>query len=197
MCIRDRSYTVNQSAVTSGFHLTANYTELSRVVVESTPPGLTLQVDGSNCVTPCNVDRQSGATFQVTAPTQITLGQGSRLDFGSWSDGGASGHTVTVSQSFATLTASYNSFYQLSASSNPGNGSAFRFSPSSSDLFYAQGTNVTVTALPNVGFKFGHWTGVLSGSYPSGVVTMSTPQAVVAQMITVPYICLLYTSRCV
>jgi len=183
-----QSYTVNQSAVTSGFHLTANYTELSRVVVESTPPGLTLQVDGSNCVTPCNVDRQSGATFQVTAPTQITLGQGSRLDFGSWSDGGASGHTVTVSQSFATLTASYNSFYQLSASSNPGNGSAFRFSPSSSDLFYAQGTNVTVTALPNVGFKFGHWTGVLSGSYPSGVVTMSTPQAVVAQMITVPYI---------
>jgi uncharacterized protein (TIGR03437 family) len=95
---------------------------------------------------------------------------------------------VTVSQSYSTLTASYNTFYQLTATSNPGNGSAFKFSPSSTDMFYAQGTPVTVTAEPNKGFNFGHWTGALSGSYPSGTVTLSTPQAVVAQMITVPYI---------
>ena len=42
--------------------------------------------------------------------------------------------------------------------------------------------------MPNNGFKFGHWTGALTGSFPSGVVTMLSPQAVVAQMITVPYI---------
>ncbi len=112
--------------------MTANYTELSRIVVQSTPSGLTLQVDGANCVTPCNVDRPSGATVLVTAPTQIALGQGSRLDFESWSDGGASDHTVTVSQNYAVVTASYNSFYQLSATSNPGNGSAFKISPASS-----------------------------------------------------------------
>jgi uncharacterized protein (TIGR03437 family) len=45
-----------------------------------------------------------------------------------------------------------------------------------------------VTAVPNPGFKFGHWTGDLSGSYQSGVVTVSAPESVVAQMITVPYI---------
>jgi uncharacterized protein (TIGR03437 family) len=55
-------------------------------------------------------------------------------------------------------------------------------------MFYAQGTNVTVTSEPNRGFNFGHWTGALSGSYPSGTVTLASPQAVVAQMITVPYI---------
>jgi uncharacterized protein (TIGR03437 family) len=183
-----QTYTVNQAAVNNGYLLTANYSELSRVVVQSTPSGLTLQVDGANCVTPCNVDRASGATFQVSAPTQIVMGQGSRLDFGSWSDAGASSHTVTVSQSYAVLTASYKSVYQLSATSNPDNGSAFQVTPASSDMYYPQGTNVTVTALPNPGFKFGHWTGYLSGGYPTGVVTMSTPQAVVAQMITVPYI---------
>jgi uncharacterized protein (TIGR03437 family) len=183
-----QSYTVDQTAVNSGFVMTANYSELSRIVVQSTPPGLTLQVDGANCVTPCNVDRQSGATVQVSAPTQIPMGTGSRLDLYSWSDGGASSHTVTVTENYAVLTASYRSFYQLSATSNPGHGSAFKISPASSDMFYAQGTNVSVTALPNQGFQFGHWTGALSGSYPSGTVTLSSPQSVVAQMITVPYI---------
>jgi uncharacterized protein (TIGR03437 family) len=183
-----QTYTVDQAAVTNGFHLTANYTELNRIEIQSTPSGLTLQVDGANCVTPCNVDRASGASVLVSAPTQIALGQGSRLDFKSWSDGGASGHTVTVSQNLTVVTASYNTFYQFSATSNPGNGSAFRISPSSSDLFYASGTDVTVTAEPNNGFKFGHWTGALTGSFPSGVVPMLAPQSVVAQMITVPYL---------
>lgn len=183
-----QTYTVDQTAVNNGFVMTANYSELDRLVVRSSPTGLTVQVDGSNCVTPCNVDRPSGTTVHVTAPTQIPMGQGTRLDFGSWSDGGASDHTVTVSQNSVTLTASYRSFYQLSASSTPGNGSAFKFSPASSDMFYAQGSQVDVTAMPNNGFKFGHWTGALTGSFPSGVVTMLSPQAVVAQMITVPYI---------
>jgi uncharacterized protein (TIGR03437 family) len=183
-----QTYTVNQAAVTSGYRITANFSELSRVVVQSSPPGLTLQVDGSSCVTPCNVDRQSGAKFEVSAPTQIPTGTGSRLDFGSWSDGGASSHSVTVSENYVTLTASYSNFYQLSASSNPSHGSGFKISPASSDMFYKQGTNVTVTALPNQGFQFGHWNGALTGTYPSGTVTLSGPERVVAEMITVPYI---------
>jgi uncharacterized protein (TIGR03437 family) len=180
--------TVTAGMASSGMRMTANYGELSRVVVQSSPPGLTLQVDGATCVTPCNVDRQTGATFTVSAPTQIPMGQGARLDFGSWSDGGASNHVITVSQNYATAMASYTTYYQLSATSNPGNGSAFTYSPSSSDTFYAQGTQVNVTATPNPGFKFGHWTGALTGSYPSGVVTLSAPNSVVANMITVPYI---------
>jgi len=185
---QSQSITVDQTMVNSGYHLTANYSVLSRVVVQSSPSGLTLEVDGSACVTPCNVDRQTGASIHVTAPVEISLGQGARYNFSSWSDGGASDHVITVSQDYAVLTASYNTFYELSATSNPGNGASFKFSPSSSDMFYQQGTQVTVTALANGGFKFGHWTGALEGSYPSGTVTMSTPQAVVAQMITVPYI---------
>ncbi len=183
-----QSITVSPAMATSGYRLTANYSELSRVVVQSSPSGLTLQVDGSSCVTPCNVDRQNGATFTVAAPTQIAMGQGARLDFGSWSDGGASNHVITVSQNYAVATASYTTFYQLSASSAPGNGSAFKFSPSSSDMFYSQGTQVTVTAVPNPGFKFGHWTGDLTGSYSSGSVSLSAPNSVVANMISVPYI---------
>lgn len=183
-----QSITVDQGMATAGYRLTANYSELSRVVVQSSPPGLTLQVDGGSCLTPCNVDRPTGATFTVSAPTQIPMGKDARLNFGSWSDGGASNHVITVSQNYAVATASYSTFYQLSAASNPGNGSAFKFSPSSSDMFYQQGAQVTVTAVPNPGFKFGHWTGDLTGSFSSGVVTMSAPDSVMANMITVPYI---------
>jgi len=183
-----QTISVAASMVPSGYRLTANYSELSRVVVQSSPPGITLQVDGTNCVTPCNVDRQTGTTFNVSAPTQIAMGQGAQLDFSSWSDGGASNHAITVSQNYATATVTYNTLYQLSATSNPGNGSAFKFSPSSSSGFYTQGTQVIVTAVPNPGFKFGHWTGDLTGSYQSGVVTISAPESIVAQMITVPYI---------
>ena len=46
--------TIDQSMVNNGYRLTATYSELSRVVVQSLPSGLTLQVDGASCVTPCN-----------------------------------------------------------------------------------------------------------------------------------------------
>ena len=137
-----QTVTVNQSMVSSGYRLTANFSELSRVVIQSVPSGVTLQVDGANCVTPCNVDRPSGATFQVSAPTQVPMGQGTRLNFGSWTDGGASSHVITVSQNYAIITAIYTTMYQLSATSNPGNGSSFMFTPSSSDMFYPQGEQV-------------------------------------------------------
>jgi uncharacterized protein (TIGR03437 family) len=183
-----QAITVSQSMANSGYRLTANFSELSRVVIQSSPSGIAIEVDGAACMTPCNVDRPSGATFQVSAPAQIPMGQGARLDFGAWSDGGASSHVITVNQNFAVAAVSYNTLYQLSVTSNPGNGSAFKFSPSSSDLFYTQGTQVNITAMPNPGFKFGHWGGDLTGSYPSGVVTMLAPDTVVADMITVPYI---------
>lgn len=183
-----QSVTVASSMLNSGYVMTANYSELDRVVVQSTPSGLTLQANGSKCVTPCNVDLQGGATFQVTAPTQISLGTGARLDFNGWSDGGASNHTITVSQNFATVTASYNTMYELSAASTPSNGSSFKYSPSSSDSFYPQNTQVTVTSVPNPGFKFGHWSGDLSGSYSAGTVTLAAPESVMANMISVPYI---------
>jgi uncharacterized protein (TIGR03437 family) len=179
---------VNQNTVTNGMRLTANYSVLSRVVVQTVPSGQTVQVDGASCQAPCNVDRQSGAQIHVTVPTQIPMGQGARLDFASWSDGGASDHIVTVNQDYTVLTASYGTSYQLNATSNPGNGAAFQFSPSSSDMFYAQNTLVSVTANPNSGFKFRRWTGDLTGTFPQGVVDMTLPRNVAAQMDAIPYI---------
>ena len=183
-----QTVTVDQSAVTDGLRLTANYGVLSRVVVQSSPTGMTVQVDGNSCQTPCTVDRDSGAQVRVTAQTQIGMGPAARLDFSSWSDGGASDHTFTVSGDSSVLTANYVNSYQLNAISDPSNGVSFQFSPASSDLFYQEGTQVNVTAAPNGGFKFRRWNGDLAGTYPSGTVTMLTPKNVIAMLDSVPYI---------
>ncbi len=183
-----QSVTVDQNAVNSGLRLIANFSILSQVVIQSSPAGQTVQISGSSCQTPCTINVQSGTQVQLTAPTQIPMGAGARLDFSSWSDGGASSHTITVNQDYTVLTVTYVSFYQLSAASTPANGASFQFSPTSSDMFFAQNTQVTVTATPNPGFKFIVWSSGLSGSYPAGVVTMSGPQGVVAQMGSIPYI---------
>jgi uncharacterized protein (TIGR03437 family) len=55
-------------------------------------------------------------------------------------------------------------------------------------MFYAQNTQVTVSAVANPGFTFVRWNGALTGTYPSGVVTMAAPQSVVALMNKIPYI---------
>jgi uncharacterized protein (TIGR03437 family) len=183
-----QSVTVTPAEASSGLRMTATYSILSRVVVQSTPGNVSILVDGTSCQTPCTIDRQNGTQVHLTAQTQIPMGTGARLDFSSWSDGGASDHVYTVNQDYTTLTLSYTPFYQLSAASSPANGIAFQFSPSSSDMFYAQNTRVTVTAVANAGFKFLLWNGALSGAFPSGVVTMSVPQSVTALANTVPYI---------
>jgi uncharacterized protein (TIGR03437 family) len=183
-----QTFTVDQTAVTNGIRAVANYSVLSRVVIQSSPAAQTIQVDGTSCQTPCTIDRQSGTTVHVTAPTQVPMGVGARLDFSSWSDGGASDHTFVVSQDYTTLTVTYTNSYQLSAASSPAGGVTFQFAPTSGDMFYSVNTPVSVTAVPNPGFKFLRWSGDLTGTYPSGVVTMAVPRNVIAQMNAVPYI---------
>src|SRR5262249_54702613 len=81
-----QTVTVDQSAVNSGYRLTANYQILNRLVVQSIPSGITLNVDGAACQTPCLVDRPGGTQVEVSAPSSASLGNSARRDFNGWSD---------------------------------------------------------------------------------------------------------------
>ncbi len=183
-----QTVTVDQAAVDGGFRAIAGYSVLNRLVVQSSPAGVAVQVDGNTCQTPCTIDRQAGTQLHMIAPKQVSMGEGARLDFASWSDGGATEHAFTIKDDYTTLTVNYTNSYQLSVGSNPSDGISFDVSPTSSDMFYPENSAVTITAKANPGFKFRRWAGDLSGTFPSGLVSMSVPRSVIAQADAVPYI---------
>jgi uncharacterized protein (TIGR03437 family) len=171
----------------NGLFLTAVYTELNQVTVNSNPQGLPFVIDGNNCITPCPLNKGVGSTSQITIPSSVPSTPTSRNDFVAWSDGStATSRTVTFSQNTLALTANYQTSYLLTAMSNPANTATFQFSPPSPDGFYATGTQVSVTVTANTNFKFAHWDGDLSGTYPTGSLSMTTPHNVIADTVSAP-----------
>ena len=185
---RTQQISVDQSAVDNGFRMTANYNILSRLIVQTSPPGLTVQINGVACPSPCTIDRPNGTQVHVTAPQSVSVTSTSRYDFVSWTDKGASDHIYTLTADMQTLTANYQTMYHLSASSTPAGGATLEFFPSTPDMYFPNGQPVTVIAQMNPGYKFLRWTGDLNGTYPTSQVTMSQPVGIVAQLGTVPYI---------
>jgi uncharacterized protein (TIGR03437 family) len=174
---------------TNGLILSANYTQLSQITFTSSPPGMTFTVDGNTCTTPCVVNKASGSTSTVAAPPTVPVAAGWEQQFTGWSDGSSSAtRTVTFNQNSLSLTASYQTAYQLSTVSAPTAGGTFTVSPTSPDGFYASGTQVTVTAVANGGYKFAHWAGALAGTANTGTVQMNGPQTVSAAFVSVPFI---------
>ena len=179
---------VDPSAVDFGLFLNASFDAVPRVVVQSAPAGLTVQVDGKNCTSPCTIDRPIGSIVQVSAPASISLYDGARLDFVSWSDGGAANHTVTVNSDSQTISVNYTTLYRLNSASDPADGVNFYFDPPSADTFYPAHTFVTVNAVAKPGFKFRRWGGDLSGTSAISSLSISSPRSIVARLDRVPYI---------
>jgi uncharacterized protein (TIGR03437 family) len=172
--------------------MTATYQELGQIQVTSTPAGLALSVNGSPCPAPCIVNQLPGSQMTVTAPASIPNTPQSRYDFDSWAGSAGSGTSNTVTLTFTSgavaINASYHTSWQLLMASNPANQAQFKLSPPSPDGFFANGTQVTITAVPNGGYKFTAWSGDLSGAFTTGYLTMSTPHSVTAVLATAPYI---------
>lgn len=174
---------------TTNLALTATFTEQPQVTINSNPSGLQFTVDGAPCATPCVVSRASGYSMQVIVPSVISSSSVSRINFSSWSDGSTSAtRTIVFNQSTQSFSAAYQSEWAVIATSNPAGSIAFTYSPATTDGFFVNGTQVTVTAVAANGFKFVKWTGDLSGTYNTGYLTMSGPHAITANAVAVPFI---------
>jgi len=181
-------YTVPSSAQGVGVVLTATYAPQGELTVNSVPSGLTLQVNGSSCQTPCNILSSVGAQVSVSAPTSVPLSAGSRADFLNWSDGVSGNHSITLTAQPIVLTANYHTMNQLALASSPAGDVTWQLQPTSPDGYYdsQSAVQVGVTVLP--GFKFQQWAGDLSGTTPSGTVSMNVPRSVTAVLTRVPFI---------
>jgi uncharacterized protein (TIGR03437 family) len=181
--------TVPTGSAEVGMVLKATYKPMGRVVVTSPMASVSVNVDGQDCPTPCEVRRDVGTAVHITAPGSMTAGNGARMDFDGWSGGdGSKDWSATLGPDPVMLTASYHLMNRLIAAATPPDGASWSMQPASPDGYYDARSNVTVsvTALP--GYKFRSWNGDLSGSKPIGVLSMNAPRSVQAILDRSPYI---------
>jgi uncharacterized protein (TIGR03437 family) len=171
----------------NGLRLTATYTPLTKVTLNSSLTGLSMKVDGVACAAPCEVLRDPGTQVRVSAPASVPQGDGSRADFDGW-PGGGSEYVITVGDSPVSASANYHLLNRLNAASDPVNGAVWNVLPASPDGFYRLNASVSVNLTTQPGYRFRRWDGDLSGTIPAGVVTMSAPRTVKALLDPVPYI---------
>jgi uncharacterized protein (TIGR03437 family) len=180
--------TVPSSATDGGLRASAIYGELGRITVTSNQSSAKVTVDGSSCATPCTIDRAAGVQVKISAPASISLGDGMRADFVSWSDGSTGDLDVTAALEAKTVTATYKVMYLLSVTADPVESATFRTSPTSADSYFESGTSVTVSAIANGGYKFKRWDGDLTSNVNVGTLVLSAARAVRATFTKVPYI---------
>ncbi len=171
------------------FAVTAFFELLGQVQITTNPPGLTMKVGGIDCTTPCTFDKDAGATLNIEAPKTVALGEASRYEFDSWAarPAGAT-QLATFTTDVQVFTAQYHGSHRILAYADPEEGAKFKFTPESTDGFYAEGSSVQVTVVPNQGFKFVIWGEDLSSKSTQERLTITGPTSVVAHMEKVPFI---------
>jgi uncharacterized protein (TIGR03437 family) len=186
---RSQEITVPEGAAADSVRYTAEYELLSQVTIRSTASGASVEVDGADCNAPCVLDRPDGTRVRVAARQQIALSEAHRLEFVSWSDGGALAHEIAVTGADArTITVTYRSAYRLMLAADPAAGARFTVDPSSPDGFYADGTSVTIATEALAGFRFRRWAGDLEGTSRVGFLRMNAPHGATALLDRVPFI---------
>ncbi len=152
----------------------------------SLPAGRTVTVDGTPYTTPTTLSLESG-TQHTVGTTAIQGGVDTRHKFLSWSDGGAMTHSITVPGcvSTAAYTATFQTQHALTVNISPALSGTVSLSPApEDDVFFNQGTVVSLTANAAGGFVFGSYAGPLSSMNPAQV-TMSAPRNLTANFLKV------------
>jgi hypothetical protein len=181
-----QDFQVPPGADSGGVLLTAVYKQLGKLTITSSLSGLSVNVDGAPCPTPCDIVRPPGTQVLVSVPASVPEGDGSRADFSGWTGRGLGDLVLTLGPDAQTAGANYHLMNRLLAASDPPTGATWSVQPASQDNYYDALTMVAVslTALP--GYRFHRWDGDLSGTIPSGIVAMNAPRSVRALLDTIP-----------
>lgn len=182
----DYSYTV--ASAPSDARVTALYKAVGQITLSSAPAGMQVRVDGETCVTPCNIERDPGATVRISAPEVYAQNDASRVIFQGWSDGGSAEHDVTAPDVPLRLEAAYREQNRLTVSVDPSDAAVCRITPEAPDGFYDKGALVTLQVTSQPGSRFVGWAGDVSGTRPMAVVEVNVPKQVLARLEAVPYV---------
>jgi len=168
-------------AVTGPLQLEAEFAADGIGVTVQTQPlsNLTFSVDGRLYTNIWTFSWSPGAVHTVAvAQTFQPVGTGRRYAWTNWSDGGATSHVFTVTESDAglVLTAEFDAQYQWTGLANPVSGG--QVSPVTG--WYAAGIVIPVTATPGQASRFVSWSGDITGTNPSVNIEMDGPRSATA-----------------
>ncbi|MFC1938005.1 InlB B-repeat-containing protein, partial [Chloroflexota bacterium] len=122
-------------------------------------------------------------TYDAGTVVNLTAVPNAGYRFSHWS-GDASGATATTSvtmNSDKVVTANFVRQYTLTMQVSPAGGGTT--SPSVGSHTYDAGTVVSLSATPNAGYAFSHWSGDASSTLPSTSVTMDSDKVVTANFV--------------
>ena len=161
--------------------VTANFSSLTGVTIQTNPAGLQFSVDGGPAqIAPQTLNLSPGTHTLAVAPTQAGAA-GTQYVFSTWSDGGAATHNIVVSNSPATYTAVFQTQYQLTISASPAAGGTVT---PASGTYYSAAMVVAISATTNPGYSFNGWTGAVAhANSASTTVTMSAPENITANFL--------------
>jgi uncharacterized protein (TIGR03437 family) len=180
--------TVTEAHVNDSIRLVAEYELLAQAVIRSTMPNTAVVVDGNECRTPCVLDRPEGETIKLSA-NHIPITSRERIEFAGWSDGAPLERTLKLEGTEPlTLTANFRKSFLLQNTVEPSAGGAILVDPASPDLFYPEGTQLTLTAQPKPGYRFRRWEGDAGGIYRTASFRMDGPRSVRAVLDVAPFI---------
>ncbi len=147
--------------------------EMGGVVVTTIPAGLQITVDGVPGASPRFFDWEPGTVHTIGTTTPQDYGPETRVEFDSWSDGGAIIHQIVHDEGVTSYIATFDFAYFVTMTAGTGGTVA----PPSG--WWASGSSVSITAtvtLPN--YAFASWTGSGNGSYtgpnnPASITVLS------------------------
>ena len=174
----------------SGSTLLTVTESLTPVTLQTSPAGLLITVDGGAAqAAPFTVNLAAGVHTIGVASTQPGT-TGTEYVFTGWSDGGAASHSITVTAA-VTLTASFQTEYQISGSVSPAGGGTVSVDPHGhTSAWVIAGGITTVTARPAANYSFsgfaGDATGTVTGTTTPLVVTATAPVTFTADFTAVP-----------
>ncbi|MFN0101046.1 MAG: M12 family metallopeptidase [Bryobacteraceae bacterium] len=153
---------------------TASFSRSALTTVTTAPPGLRIVVDGTASTSPRQFVWTAGTRHDISIETvnQTTLGGAATHAFRAWSDGGGQRHSVTAAADGGTVTAEFDTQYQVLTAASPMAGGSVVIDPPPVNGFLPAGAAVTITAAPNNGFAFAGWGGNLPGGEARKSVTV-------------------------
>jgi alpha-tubulin suppressor-like RCC1 family protein len=172
-------------SMTAPHSVTGNFIGLASITVNTSPAGLSIQVDGASYTAPQTFQWVVGSSHTIATTSPQAGTTGSQYVFGTWSDGGAMSHSVTTPASATTYTANFARQFLLTTTMNPDGTGLFTANPVSplGDGYYPEGTSVALRFTANTGYSFQNWSGDLTGTANPQSVVMSTPRTVVANVV--------------